>query len=221
MGNSICNIPRCKYHTTCNNGRKNFHKLITCKVQLFVIYTSLGNKIWRLFGISCGWPTSWISTPSNFLPVLLLWRQVRKKHTEVLGNSWGLSRQVCLYISTLIYTEKEHLKIEMLTRHSLLGPFLYFFVKQFCKAQTKAEEAALYLSAFPAASFWGCAPQRCPQLQPGCSWILLTPFISHSLFALKYQVRCFISMVNLPFPLGKAVRCKMTWNMPEKKNING
>lgn len=99
----------------------------------------------------------------------------------------------------------------MLTRPSLLGPFLHFSVNQLWKAQTKAEEAALSPSAcLHSSKSSGSTPGRCPQLQWGCS------STSHCLFALKHQVKWFLWVLNLPLPLGKAVRCKMTWNPPRK-----
>lgn len=82
--------------------------------------------------------------------------------------------------------------------------------------QRQRKQPFLSLPACPAVSPWGSSPERCPQLQCSCSWILLTPLVSHSLFALKYLVKWFIWVVNLPSPLGKALRCKMTWNLPDK-----
>lgn len=43
----------------------------------------------------------------EFLACLASMEATGKKHTEVLGNSWVLSRQVCLYIPTLIYRGKK------------------------------------------------------------------------------------------------------------------
>lgn len=112
-----------------------------------------------------------------------------KKHTEVLGNSWVLSRQVCLYISTLIYREKELLKTGMLTRHSLWEPFPYFLFNGSGKPKQRQRQQLFVSLCLPAQQQVLGALH---QLQCGCSWILLTPSICRSLFALKHPVKWFI-----------------------------
>lgn len=93
-----------------------------------------------------------------------------KKHTEVLGNSWVLSRQVCLYISTLIYREKELLKTRMLTRHSLWGPFPYFLFNGSGKPKQGRGSSSLSLSAcLPSSKSLGLCTS-CSVAAPGSSW---------------------------------------------------